>query len=61
MYVVLRSLDKMPLILEQSYKDAPEVSTKLIKFLSTNASIEAVDKLVEQAWVFKVSIVEQNK
>ena len=44
-YAVLRSLDRMFLILSKNFKDASAVSTKLVKFLSMNISVEAVDKL----------------
>ena len=47
-YSTLRSLDKMTLILAKDYRDAPAVSTELVKFLSMNTSMEAVYKLVEQ-------------
>ena len=47
-YSTLRSLDKMTLILAKNYRDAPAVSTELVKFLSMNTSVEAVDRLVEQ-------------
>ena len=46
-YAVLRSLDKMTLVVGQNYKDAPAVSTELVKVLSMNTSVEAVDRLVE--------------
>ena len=45
-YVILHSLDKMLLILEQSYKDFPAVSNELVKCLSMNTSIDVVDRLV---------------
>ena len=38
----------MALILAKNYRDAPAVSTELVKSLSMNTSVEAVDKLVEQ-------------
>ena len=60
-YAVLRSLDKMALILSQNYKDAPAVSTELVKFLSMNTSAQAVDTLVEQCKDFKAQITELNK
>ena len=47
-YSTLRSLDRMALILTKNYWDAPAVSTELVKFLSMNTSVEAVDKLVDQ-------------
>ena len=59
-YAVLRSLDRMTLILGQNYKDSPVVSTELVKFLSMNTSVEAVDKLVEQTATFQLSFVEMK-
>ena len=47
-YACLRSLDKMAAIVSHNYKDAPVVSTELVKFLSMNTSVEAVDKLDER-------------
>ena len=44
-YLVLRSLDVMSEIAAVDYRDSPVVSTKLVKFLSLNTSVEAVDKL----------------
>ena len=55
-YAVLRSLDKMTQIVAQNYKDAPVVSTELVKFLSMNTSVEAVDKLTEQTATFITSL-----
>ena len=42
---VLKSLDVMSEIAAVDYRDSPVVSTKLVKFLSLNTSVEAVDKL----------------
>ena len=60
-YAVLRSLDRMTLILGQNYKDSPVVSTELVKFLSMNTSVEAVEKLVEQTATFQLSFVEMQR
>ena len=60
-YAVLRSLDRMALILAKNFKDAPAVSTELVNFLSMNASVEAVDKLTDQTAGFHSSIVELTK
>ena len=60
-YAVLRSLDKMTLVVEQNYKDAPAVSTELVKFLSMNTSVEAVDRLVEQAAELKTSCADMAR
>ena len=58
---VLCLLEKIPLILEQSYKDPPAVSTGLVKYLSMNTSIEVVDDFVSQRQGFKTCIVESTK
>ena len=42
---VLKSLDVMSEIAAVDYRDSPVVSTELVKFLSLNTSVEAVDKL----------------
>ena len=60
-YAVLRSLDRMSLILSKNFKDAPAVSTELVKFLSMNTSVEAVDKLTEQTGGFSSAISELTK
>ena len=60
-YAVLRSLDKMIEIVGQNYKDSPVVSTELVKFLSMNTSVEAVDKLTEQGAILKTSIEEMQR
>ena len=60
-YAVLRSLDKMTQVVGQNYKDAPSVSTELVKFLSMNTSVEAVDRLVEQSAEWKVSFGDMSR
>ena len=60
-YAVLRSLDKMTLVVGQNYKDAPAVSTELVKFLSMNTSVEAVDRLVEQSAELKSSYADMAR
>ena len=60
-YATLRSLDRMALILSKSYRDAPAVSTELVKFLSMNTSVEAVDKLVDQSRDFQTTITTMTK
>ena len=60
-YAVLRSLDRMALILAKNFKDAPAVSTELVKFLSMNTSVEAVNKLTEQTATFKTSLEEMQR
>ena len=44
-YAVLQSLDKMCEIKNLNFKDHPSVNAELVKFLSLNTSVEAVDKL----------------
>ena len=44
-YAVLKSLDTMSEMLALGYRDLPFVFTELVKFLSLNASVEAVEKL----------------
>ena len=48
-YSALQSLDSMATIAAADYRDSPVVSTELVKFLSLNTSVEAVDKLQIQA------------
>ena len=60
-YAVLRSLDRMTVIVGQNYKDAPAVSTELVKFLSMNTSVEAVDKLVEQSAEWKTAFGDMSR
>ena len=60
-YSVLRSLDKMAVILSQHYKDTPAVSTEPVNFLSMNTSVEAVDRMGEQTAGFKATIVDLTK
>ena len=48
-YSVLKSLDVMGEIQTVDYRDSPVVSAELVKFLSLNTSVEAVDKLEEQS------------
>ena len=48
-YSVLQALDTMSDIAAVDYRDSPVVSTELVKFLSLNTSVEAVDKLEEQS------------
>ena len=57
-YSVLQSLDAMAQISSLDYRDAPVVSTELVKFLSLNTSVEAVDKLTRQSYDFESNIKE---
>ena len=45
----LKSLDVMSEIAKVDYSDSPVVSTELVKFLSLNTTVEAVDKLEAQS------------
>ena len=60
-YATLRSLDRMALILTKNYRDAPAVSTELVKFLSMNTSVEAVDRLVEQGKELNINMATMTK
>ena len=60
-YSVLRSLDVMGEIAALDYRDSPVVSTELVKFLSLNTSVEAVEKLEKQSEVFNTSIKDLTK
>ena len=48
-YSVLKSLDVMAEIQEVDYRDSPVVSTELVKFLSLNTAVDAVDRLEIQS------------
>ena len=60
-FSVLQSLDKMNDIAAMDYRDSPVVSTELVKFLSLNTSVEAVDKLEEKASDLSSSISTLTK
>ena len=47
-YSVLKSLDVLGNIQAVDYRDSPIVSTELVKFLSLNTTVDAVDRLEEQ-------------
>ena len=51
----------MQKVMEDNFKDSPAVSTELVKFLSMNTSVEAVDRLTEQSSEFKTAIAELTK
>ena len=51
----------MAVILSQYYKDAPAVSTELVKLLSINTSVEAVDRLVEQVAEMKSAYGDMSR
>ena len=44
-YAVLRSLDKMGEVKNSNFRDHSSVNAKLVKLLSLNSSVEAVNKL----------------
>ena len=48
-YSVLKSLDAMSDIQAVDYRDSPVVSTELVKFLSLNTAVDAVDRLEVQS------------
>ena len=60
-YSVLQSLDKMSEVAAADYRDSPVVSTELVKFLSLNTSVEAVDKLESKAAELTSSISTLTK
>ena len=60
-YAALQSLDAMAQIASLDYRDSPVVSTELVKFLSLNTSVEAVDKLQRQSHDVDASIKELTK
>ena len=55
-WATLKSLDKRAEILGYQFKNHPVVSTELVKFLSLNTSVEAVDKLTLQHISFQQEI-----
>ena len=57
-WATLKSLDKMAAILGFQFKNHPVVLTELVKFLSLNMSVEAVDKLTAQHQTFQREIKE---
>ena len=60
-YSVLQSLDVMTDIAAVDYCDSPIVSTELVKFLSLNTAIDAVDKLEEKSADYAINIKQLNK
>lgn len=60
-YSILQSLDVMSEIAAVDYRDLPVVSTKLIKFLSLDTQVEAVDKLEVATGKLSDSIKEITK
>ena len=60
-YSVLKSLDTMNEIAALDYRDSPIVSTELVKFLSLNTSVEAVDRLESQSSTLKDDMKQMTK
>ena len=60
-YSVLQSLDVMTEIAALDYRDSPVVSTELVKFLSLNTAIDAVDKLEEKSADYAINLKQLNK
>ena len=60
-YTVLKSLNVMNNIQTADYRDFPVVSTELVKFLSLNTSVEAVDRLETVTNTLALSFGEINK
>ena len=58
---VLQSLDVMSEISALDYRDSPIVSTELVKFLSLNTAVEAVDKLETKTSDLAVNIKQVTK
>ena len=57
-YSVLKSLDAMNDIAAVDYRDSPVVSTELVKFLSLNTSVEAVDRLEAES-ILNTDVLKQ--
>ena len=60
-YLVLRSLDVTSKTAAVDYRDSPVVSTKLVKFLPLNTSVEAVDKLETITGELSDSVTDMTK
>ena len=60
-YNTLRSLDVMSEISSVNFADHPAVSTELVKFLSLNTAIEAVDQLVSKTSTLETSVCQMQK
>ena len=60
-FSVLQSLDVMSEISALDYRDSPIVSTELVKFLSLNTAVEAVDKLETKTSDLAVNIKQVTK
>ncbi len=51
----------MSLIMSKHYRDAPAVSTELVKFLLMNTSVEAVNRLVDRGREFQITVSTMSK
>ena len=60
-WAALRSLDKMSEVLSFQFRNHPVVSTELVKFLSLNTSVEAVNKLTAQHITFQTELKDLKK
>ena len=60
-YAHLKALDTMSKISVLDYRDSPVVFTELVKFLSSNISVEAVDRLETLSIQFIDSVKQMNK
>ena len=60
-FSVLRAIDVMSEISALDYRDSPIVSTELVKFLSLNTAVEAVDKLDSKTTELTTDIKQINK
>ena len=60
-YNTLRALDVMSEISLVDFSDNPAVSTELVKFLSLNTAIDAVDQLVNKLSSMESSICSLQK
>ena len=60
-YNTLRSLDVMSEISSVNFADHPAVSTELVKLLSLNTAIEAVDQLVSKKSTLETSVCQMQK
>ena len=60
-YANLQSLDAMGKIAADDYRDSPVVSSELVKFLSLNTNVEAVDKIEAQSAELNGVVKQLNK
>ena len=60
-YNTLKSLDVMAKISAFNFSNHPAVSTELVKFISLNTSVEAVNKLTEKSELMSTTISTLQK